>query len=157
MIVVSDSGPLIHLSRIEKLDILKDFFEEIYIPEAVYRELTSSDKNLPGSKKVKRLDWIKQEEIDDETAKQLLTNRLDEGESEAILLAKKIDAQILLIDDLAGRKTGRKYDIEVMGTLGVLEQAVKKNKIQNLKEELIKLREKGFWMDDDLFQKLIED
>ena len=30
MIVVRDSAPLIHLSRIEMLHILREFFEEIY-------------------------------------------------------------------------------------------------------------------------------
>lgn len=156
MIVVSHSGPLIHLSRIEKLDLLKDLFGEISIPNAVHQELTSQE-DLPGSEKVESFEWIKRKVIDDRTAKELLMSRLDEGESEAIILAKKMDADLLLIDDLAGRKTARDHGIDVMGTLGILDHASEQNMIQNLEEVVRELREKDFWMDDDLFEKLIQD
>ena len=155
MIVVSDSGPLIHLSRINQIKILKEFFNEIYIPEAVYQELTSSEEDLPGSKEIKTSSWIKKKEVKKDTAKEFLMEYLDEGESEAILLAKDLDADLLLIDDLSGRRTARTHGIKVMGTLGLLDRASDENKIQNLEKIMIELREKGFWMDDELFEKLI--
>ena len=155
MIVVSDSGPLIHLSRINQIKILKEFFNEIYIPEAVYQELTSSEEDLPGSSEIKTASWIKKKEVKKDTAKEFLMEYLDEGESEAILLAKDLDADLLLIDDLSGRRTARTHGIKVMGTLGLLDRASDENKIQNLEKIMIELREKGFWMDDELFEKLI--
>ena len=39
MIVVSDTGPLIALAKIEKLSLLERLFEQVLIPPAVYREL----------------------------------------------------------------------------------------------------------------------
>ncbi len=36
--VISDSSPLIHLSKIGYLRLLKDYFHRIVIPEAVYKE-----------------------------------------------------------------------------------------------------------------------
>lgn len=156
MIVVSDSGPLIHLARINKIELLKIFFDEVYIPEAVYNEINSQN-DLPGSKEVEKYGWIKKKIIDHKTAKELLMDRLDEGESEAIILAKKIDADLLLIDDLAGRNTARNQNIDVMGTLGVLDRASKKNMIHDLEKVIRELRNKGFWMDDELFDKLIKD
>lgn len=80
---------------------------------------------------------------------------LDEGESEAILLAKDLDADLLLIDDLAGRRTATTHGINVMGTLGILDKASDENMIQNLEKIIIELREKGFWMDDELFEKIV--
>lgn len=156
MIVVSDSGPLIHLSRINKIELLKNFFDKVYIPEAVYNEINSQN-DLSGSKEVEKYEWIKKKIIDHKTAKELLMDRLDEGESEAIILAKKIDADLLLIDDLAGRNTARNQNIDVMGTLGVLDRASEKNMIQDLEKVIRELRNKGFWMDDKLFDKLIKD
>ncbi|MFW5927815.1 MAG: DUF3368 domain-containing protein [Thermoplasmatota archaeon] len=156
MIVVSDSGPLIHLSRINKIELLKNFFDKVYIPEAVYNEINSQN-DLSGSKEVEKYEWIKKKIIDHKTAKELLMDRLDEGESEAIILAKKIDADLLLIDDLAGRNTARNQNIDVMGILGVLDRASEKNMIQDLEKVIRELRNKDFWMNDELFDKLIKD
>ncbi len=155
MIVVSDSGPLIHLSRVNRLDILQVFFKEIYIPEAVYQELTSIEEDLPGSSEIKTFDWIKNKSVDKNTAKQILMEYLDEGESEAILLAKDLDADLLLIDDLAGRRTATTHGLKVMGTLGILDKASEENMIQNLEKVVTELRKKGFWMDDELFEKIV--
>lgn len=44
MIVISDTTPLISLMKIGHLDLLKTYFGEIQIPEAVYKELTSNPK-----------------------------------------------------------------------------------------------------------------
>lgn len=156
MIVVSDSGPLILLSRINKIELLKNFFDKVYIPEAVYNEINSQN-DLSGSKEVEKYEWIKKKIIDHKTAKELLMDRLDEGESEAIILAKKIDADLLLIDDLAGRNTARNQNIDVMGILGVLDRASEKNMIQDLEKVIRELRNKDFWMNDELFDKLIKD
>lgn len=38
MIIISNSSPLIALSRIEQLSILKYIFGKIYIPNEVYQE-----------------------------------------------------------------------------------------------------------------------
>jgi len=40
-----------------------------------------------------------------------------------------------------------------MGTIGILILAEKKGLIQSSKEELIKLRNKGFWISDKLLQR----
>lgn len=42
MIVVSDSGPLISLIKAAKLDLLRELYGEVRIPEAVYAELTGN-------------------------------------------------------------------------------------------------------------------
>ena len=36
--VISNSSPLIHLSKIGYLGLLKDYFQRIVVPEAVYKE-----------------------------------------------------------------------------------------------------------------------
>ena len=44
--VISDSSPLIHLSKIGYLRLLKDYFHRIVIPEAVYKECIVEGKNV---------------------------------------------------------------------------------------------------------------
>ena len=44
MIVVADSSPLISFAILGKLDALSQIFTEIYIPEAVYNEVSVWNK-----------------------------------------------------------------------------------------------------------------
>ena len=55
MKVVSNSSPLIFLSAIGMLDLLKAEFGEILMPEAVFDEVASNE--LKGSNEVKHA-WI---------------------------------------------------------------------------------------------------
>ncbi len=64
-VVVSDSSPLIHLSRIGRLYLLREFFKEILIPQAVYHEVVVDGEGRPGSRKVKESPWIRVMEIRD--------------------------------------------------------------------------------------------
>lgn len=48
--VVSNATPIISLAVIDRLTILKDIFGKIYIPTAVYNEMTSA--RYPGYKEL---------------------------------------------------------------------------------------------------------
>ena len=58
MIVVSDSTILIGLVKIGKLDLLKEIFSKLYIPEEVFKEVVERGKGKPGSKVIKESTWI---------------------------------------------------------------------------------------------------
>ncbi|MEB3788864.1 MAG: hypothetical protein GSR72_03105 [Desulfurococcales archaeon] len=64
-IVVSDSSPLIHLSQIGRLSLLKDLFGDLLIPLAVYREVVVEGRGRPGSDEVRGASWIGVIEIRD--------------------------------------------------------------------------------------------
>ena len=123
MPVVSNSTPLIHLAKIDKLDLLKEFFGEVFIPEAVYRECVLEGKGSEDSEPIEKADWIKVVRIKDETLKKSLMLELDEGESEAIVLALEVNSELLLIDDYDGREIARALGLKVTGTIGVLLKA----------------------------------
>lgn len=44
MIVIADTTPLISLLKIKRLDLLQKLFGEVFIPDAVYTELTSDKR-----------------------------------------------------------------------------------------------------------------
>ena len=48
MIVIADTSPIISLLKINRLDLLSELFGSIFIPEAVYNELTQNEKYLNG-------------------------------------------------------------------------------------------------------------
>jgi predicted nucleic acid-binding protein len=56
-----------------------------------------------------------------------LMERLDRGEQDAILLAESFKAERLIIDDLEGRREAAKRGLPVIGTLGILAQAARRN------------------------------
>ncbi len=40
MIIISDTTPIISLIKINRIDLLEQLFQEVFIPEAVYNELS---------------------------------------------------------------------------------------------------------------------
>jgi len=154
MKVVSNSSPLIFLSAIGLLELLKNEFREISIPEVVYEEITSND--LKGSNEVRNADWIKVMPVKNKDAL-TFSSLLDKGEEDAILLASEQKADLLLIDDLAGRRAASMHGINVMGTLGFLKIMHKKGRIRNLKTFLDDLKKQGLWMNEDLYKLMLED
>jgi predicted nucleic acid-binding protein len=44
---VSNSSPIIHLAKIDQLNLLADFFDELIIPPAVYAECITDGKGRP--------------------------------------------------------------------------------------------------------------
>jgi uncharacterized protein len=106
MIVVSDSTPLIALSIIGRINLLKDYFKEIYIPPEVYQEIVVLGDKRPGSNVVSSAGWIKVKEVENTVAVHSMAINLHKGESEAIILATEID-DLLIIDDGQARKTAK--------------------------------------------------
>jgi len=62
-IVISDTTAIIYLSKIGALHLLESLFKIIYIPQAVFDELTRHGDKLPGSIEVKSYPWIKTERV----------------------------------------------------------------------------------------------
>ncbi len=84
MKVVANSSILISLSSINRLSLLKEKFNEIYIPEAVWEEVVETGKGETGFEEVRRANWIKKQTVIDHNLVSALNENLDLGESEAI-------------------------------------------------------------------------
>jgi len=154
MKVISNSSPLIFLSAVGLLNLLKEEFGEILVPEAVYKEVTSND--LKGSNEVKNAAWIRVQKLANKRSLSFYPV-LDEGEEKAIILAIEQKADLLLIDDLAGRRAALIHGINVMGTLGFLKVMHRKGRIKNLKNLLDALQKQGFWMGEELYRRMLEE
>ena len=72
---------------------------------------------------------------------------LDAGEREAIILASEQNADLLMMDDLAGRRAAMMYRINVMGTLGFLRVMYRKGRVKNLRDVLDEFLGHEFRMD----------
>jgi len=101
--------------------------------------------------------WIRVERIRDERLKRSLMIELDEGESEAIVLAIEKGAGILLMDDYDGREIARALGLKTTGTIGILLRAKFEGKIESIKDELDKLKETGFWLSGELYERILKE
>ena len=155
-IVVSDSSPLIHLSQIGRLQLLKKLFGKLIIPQAVYREVVIEGGEKPGSKEVREASWITVMEIRNKRLKRLLQFQLDEGEAEAIVLALETKASLILLDDREARLQARRLGLRITGTPGILLRAKKLGLIRNMREEIDKLKQTGFRISKNLEEEVLK-
>jgi len=153
--VVSNSSPLIHLAKIDKLELLRKYFHQITIPEAVYRECTEEGKDRPEVAMLKDTNWIKVLVVRDQRLIKLLQSSLDAGESESIALALEIGADLILLDNSDAREKARLYGLKITGTIGILLKARIDGYFDSLKEVLVKLKGTGFWISDKLMTQLL--
>jgi predicted nucleic acid-binding protein len=152
MIVVANAGPLIALAHIGHFSLLQSLYGRLYIPPAVRDEVVVSGRGRPGVVEVGAAAWIDVVAVRDMTAVQLLQERLDAGESQAIVLAIELDAELLLMDEARGRRIAEARGLNKTGTLGALIMAKKRGLILAVTPLLDELRAGGFRMDEELYQ-----
>lgn len=127
-LVISDAGPIISLAIIDCLEILNNIFNEIFIPQAVWEEVTR-EKTVEYYPKI--VDFFKHK-VKEISGFNELTFVMDYGESESVMLYKEIDADYLLIDDKKARNIAENFGINCIGTIGILSIARDRNLIFEL-------------------------
>jgi hypothetical protein len=94
MILIADSSALIALSICHSLDLLEPLFGKVQVPQAVFDEVTVSQK----SESIGLAGYLKGKVKAVETNRYVyLDAYADAGETEAMILYKQIDADWLLI------------------------------------------------------------
>jgi uncharacterized protein len=79
----------------------------------------------------------------------LLTTLLDQGEAAVIELARELDPEFVLIDELKARKIARKiYGLAVIGSARILVEAKRRGFLNDVSSELKAMREAGYWVSD---------
>jgi len=104
--IICNSGPLIALGILARLDILKSPFDEVLVPEAVQKEIELGGIKLSGLEDFRRADWIRIVPLKTKRD-ELLESLLDIGEAAVISLAREQKASLVLIDERKARKVAR--------------------------------------------------
>jgi len=154
VIIVSDTSPINYLILIEQIDRLYDLYRRVLVPPSVYRELQASA--APSAVRLwlsSQPAWFEVTSHSETAASQL--DYLGASERDAILLAKELGADGLLIDDRDGRTEATRRDLRVIGTLGVLAAAAEKE-LLDLPEVIERLRRTTFRASPELFGALLE-
>ena len=132
-IVVSDTSPIINLAMIGRLHLLPAVFNRVIIPQKVFEEIVSQGTGLPGALEISTANWVDVLACKDFQKVQALEDEIDPGESEAIILALEMDADLILLDDYAARAVADRLGLEYTGLLGVLIRAKQMGFVENVR------------------------
>jgi len=147
MIVVSDTTPLISFLKINKLHLFEKIFGKVIIPQAVFDELTKNIRFSIESEQIIREKFIVVENVHNTEAVDILRRAtgLDKGESESIVLADELKADLLLMDEAKGRDVSIQMGHQIMGTIGVLMAAYEEKLLSadDIKECINNLKKAG--------------
>ena len=106
MIVVSDTSPICYLILIEQIDLLPRLYGQVVIPQAVRDELTNGRSPDQVQQWIAQTpDWLKIQSVSLQPDAELET--LDVGEQSAILLIEQLKADLLIVDEMVGRRIAR--------------------------------------------------
>ncbi|HEX3128951.1 MAG TPA: DUF3368 domain-containing protein [Thermoanaerobaculia bacterium] len=155
MIVVADSGPLHYLILLGQTELLPRFYGQVIVPDAVLRELTSRGAPQPVREWLsKPPSWLRVQTVPTSQI-ELITEDLDLGEREAIVLAHILRAELLLIDETLGRAEARRRNLRVTGTLGIL-RAAAENELIDVPQVLARLRDTNFYVNENLIRSIFD-
>jgi predicted nucleic acid-binding protein len=152
--VISNTTPLISLLKIDKLDLLRDLYGVVSIPQAVFLEIEAG-KEKPYYRNLREIDWIKIEVIRNVESRTYFFD-LDDGEAEVLILAKEQNADLVILDEIMGRRYAQQLDFNITGTVGILLKSKEKGLIYSLGSLLKELAEKGTWLNPNLISKALQ-
>jgi len=152
--IITNTTPILSLLKIDKLNLLKRLYGGVTVPNAVYEEIEKG-KHKSYYKDLKQVDWITIEHIKNPDSLTFFVD-LDKGEAEVLILAKEQNADLVILDEIMGRRYAKQLELNLTGTLGVLLKAKKKGIISSIREILKELTEKGTWLNPKLIKKLID-
>ena len=155
--VIVNSTPLISLCIIDKLYLLEKLYGNVMIPEAVFKEINAKPDSIAKRKLDKSLDWIQVCRIKNEMAKTFYKAQLHDGEVEVMILAKEVDAELLIIDDKNAKKHAKYLGFNVTGTLGVLIKAKRIGYIQSIKPLIEQLLSENIYINSNIIEYCLKE
>jgi len=154
-LVVSNATPLIYLAKIGRIQILKNIFQSIQVPDEVKIEVVDrgKEKKYPDAYVIEEAfndGWITVGNLtkDNEKRASVLTEAtgIDLGEAEAILLTRQKAEETILMDQAHARTVARQFGLKPRGTLYLILVSTRRGMLskEDAKEDLSRLVEANF-------------
>jgi len=135
MKVVSDTTAITTLLKAGQVCLLRELFEKVFVPQAVWAELMAFHSELP--------DFVELRAVSNVSQRLPGTETLGRGEAEALLLAKELNVRLLVTDDRKARLAARRLSIGCIGLVGLVVQAKRAGKISSVRDLLETIETKG--------------
>ena len=151
--VIVNSTPLIALSKVGRLGLLKQMYGEVYIPDAVFQEVTK--KNDRVKEELIKSAWIHIETVKNDRDRRMYSAKLHAGEVEVMMLALESDADsLVVIDDYAARKTADFLGLNLTGTIGMLIKAKMQGMIDHVMPIIEEMELQGIYYSNSLKEQI---
>jgi len=150
LLLIADSGPLIALASVQKLDILPKLYRRVAAPMAVINEVVASANLRPGYDLLHQAPWL--EQLERSESLDALSIVLGRGESEAIHVARQEPTSLLLLDDAQARRAATALGLIVTGTAGVLVRAKREGFIESVRPLLLQMKDHGYYLSNKVIE-----
>lgn len=164
---VSNSSPLIYLAKVNRLDLLKNLYKQIWIPETVINETVTQGKilKITDASLIEEAvgKWILVEKIKPETDLRYAfldgNDKIGLGEKQALKLCRQLKANVFIADDKEARRVAKLLRITTIGTCGILLQARKKGLTSNheARQILNDLVQAKFRIETTLYRQILDE
>ena len=130
MIIVTNTGPLIAMAKLERLSLLTDLASEVYAPSQVKLEALAKagpETDILADAFTEKLRVRQSPALDPNT--DAILKGLDEGERQAIALARTFASGALLLLDDRGRKGCSATTRPTLGRLGRAVDVIERTRV----------------------------
>jgi len=156
--VICNASPIIGLIGINQLVLLWELFDEVFVSEAVYQEITAINRKQEIAQFTDAVTHglIKVIKIRGEELANLLYGKLHLGELETIIGAKEDPSiNFAIIDEKAARAFAATMLVDTLGILGILMLAKRKGKIKIVRPYMDKLIQNNYRISDALYNEVL--
>ena len=151
--VIANNTPLVALWVLRRLDLLRDLFSTVLIPESVKQEFLALD-DATRRLTLENSPWIEPVTLE-HPRRALAFADLDRGEADVLALAEERRARLVIIDELRGRRYARRLGLPLTGTLGVLLLAKERGLVQGLTPLVDELLDAGLFISPDVVSEAL--
>ena len=149
--VISNTSPLLYLHQIGQLDLLRQLYGHVVVPDGVAKELARGTQLGIDVPDIQRHPWLKVEETPERRLLRALVD-LGPGEAEVIALGLSHAGSLLLLDDGLARRMAALLGLRFTGTIGLLVKARQAGVLDSVLPSLQALRKSTFRVTDELIR-----
>ena len=158
--VVVDSSVLIPLSKVGRLNLIEENFDEIVTTECIYEEVVVEGKERRGVSKLKECfdDWISIENFDNQRAEEISELEGITTADASLLVLSEDTSSILLTNDRALILIAKSRNVEYYWLTTLLLKSTKEGKLgKNEAKELLRgLLSAGMNLDTRVYSEIID-
>lgn len=127
--VIVDTGALISLGHVRQIELIGEIFDNFYIANAVWEELLKYENPHFDKSNL----FLVENRVVKIKSINHLSVIMDYGESESVILYEELNANYLLIDDHKARSIAESFNVNCIGSIGILLKAKQLELINDLR------------------------